>query len=249
MRVQPRWWVGVTVFVVYALWVLAVWSYRDIDYRTLSAESSLVQAALQPLGIAALALAVFNAYAGWWRATMFETTRVRRPGILALLLVALLGFIVAKAAAVDFPAIGARHVAVIAAATLLVGFCEEMVTRGILLVSLRGSLRSEAWVWFASSSLFGLLHATNAFFGVGAAALLQVVLAFCVGTGLYLLRRLSGTLLLPMLVHAAWDFTTLSGDVNHSPTTTTALGFMAGSYLLSLVCVAIVLGRRDVAAS
>jgi uncharacterized protein len=244
MRIKPRWWIGILVFLAYAAWVMAAWLWRDVDYRVIASESNLVVAVIQPLGIAAVLLAIFNTWAGWWRATVFERPRLRRPALLALLLLSMLGFVTAMLWTTDYTTVTLRHLGLLAAATLLVGFCEEMVSRGILLVSLRGSLRSEAWAWFGSSALFGLLHATNAFFGVGALALLQVVLAFCVGTGLYLLRRLSGTLLLPMAVHAAWDFSTLTSDLDQSPTGVPAFLLMATTYVLSLVLVFVVL-RRD----
>ena len=244
MRIKPRWWIGIVVLLAYAAWVMAAWIWRGVDYRQIASETSLVQAVIQPLGIAAVLLAVFNSWAGWWRATLFETHRVRRPLLLAVLLLAMLGFIAATLGSTDFTAITLRHLALVAVATLLVGFCEEMVSRGILLVSLRGSLRSEAWVWFVSSAMFGLLHATNAFFGVGALALLQVVLAFCVGSGLYLLRRLGGTLLLPMLVHAAWDFATLASGLDADPPGAAAFAFMASTWVLSLLLVFVVLRRE-----
>ena len=244
MRIKPRWWIGIVVLLAYAAWVMAAWIWRGVDYRQIASETSLVQAVIQPLGIAAVLLAVFNSWAGWWRATLFETPRVRRPLLLAALLLAMLGFIAATLGSTDFTAITLRHLALVAVATLLVGFCEEMVSRGILLVSLRGSLRSEAWVWFVSSAMFGLLHATNAFFGVGPLALVQVVLAFCVGSGLYLLRRLGGTLLLPMLVHAAWDFSTLASGLDADPPGAVAFAFMASTWVLSLLLVFVVLRRE-----
>ena len=244
MRIKPRWWIGIVVFLAYAAWVMAAWIWRGVDYRQIASETSLVQAVIQPLGIAAVLLAVFNSWAGWWRATLFETHRVRRPLLLAVLLLAMLGFIAATLGSTDFTAITLRHLALVAVTTLLVGFCEEMVSRGILLVSLRGSLRSEAWVWFVSSAMFGLLHATNAFFGVGPLALVQVVLAFCVGSGLYLLRRLGGTLLLPMLVHAAWDFSTLASGLDADPPGAVAFAFMASTWVLSLLLVFVVLRRE-----
>ena len=244
MRIKPRWWIGIVVLLAYAAWVMAAWIWRGVDYRQIASETSLVQAVIQPLGIAAVLLAVFNSWAGWWRATLFETHRVRRPLLLAVLLLAMLGFIAATLGSTDFAAITLRHLALVAVTTLLVGFCEEMVSRGILLVSLRGSLRSEAWVWFVSGAMFGLLHATNAFFGVGALALLQVVLAFCVGSGLYLLRRLGGTLLLPMLVHAAWDFSTLASGLDADPPGAVAFAFMASTWVLSLLLVFVVLRRE-----
>ena len=244
MRIKPRWWIGIVVLLAYAAWVMAAWIWRGVDYRQIASETSLVQAVIQPLGIAAVLLAVFNSWAGWWRATLFETHRVRRPLLLAVLLLAMLGFIAATLGSTDFAAITLRHLALVAVTTLLVGFCEEMVSRGILLVSLRGSLRSEAWVWFVSSAMFGLLHATNAFFGVGPLALVQVVLAFCVGSGLYLLRRLGGTLLLPMLVHAAWDFSTLASGLDADPPGAVAFAFMASTWVLSLLLVFVVLRRE-----
>ena len=244
MRIKPRWWIGIVVLLAYAAWVMAAWIWRGVDYRQIASETSLVQAVIQPLGIAAVLLAVFNSWAVWWRATLFETHRVRRPLLLAVLLLAMLGFIAATLGSTDFTAITLRHLALVAVATLLVGFCEEMVSRGILLVSLRGSLRSEAWVWFVSSAMFGLLHATNAFFGVGPLALVQVVLAFCVGSGLYLLRRLGGTLLLPMLVHAAWDFSTLASGLDADPPGAVAFAFMASTWVLSLLLVFVVLRRE-----
>lgn len=248
MRVKPRWWIGAAVLLAYASWVVAVWSCQGIDYKTIGAEANLFRAIIQPLGLAALALVAFTQWAGWWRATLVEHPRVVRPGLLTWQLFLMLGFIGISFPAMDWTAVTARYLLLLAVATFLVGFCEEMVTRGILLVALRGSSRSEVWAWFGSSALFGLLHATNAFFGMGAMALLQVVLAFCIGTGLYALRRLSGSLLLPMVVHALWDFSTLASDQLHAPTTPAKLVLLIGSYLSSLGVAFVLLrqtGRPD----
>ena len=244
MRIKPQWWIGVVVLLAYAAWVLAAWLWRDVDYRHMADEANLMVAVIQPWGIAALVLAAFNAWAGWWRETLFETSRLRSPAMLAILSIVMVGFIASMLWSTDYSGIPLHHLGLVLVATLLVGFCEEMTTRGILLVSLRGSLRSEAWVWFLSSAAFGLLHVTNAFFGVGAMALVQVGLAFCVGTGLYLLRRLSGTLLLPMLVHAAWDFSTLTGDLDQLPPGNSTFLMMALTYVLSLVLVILVFRRN-----
>lgn len=244
MTLKPRWWIGVVIFLAYAVWVFAVWTWRGIDYRQVGNEATLLVGVVQPLGIAAIALAIFNTWAGWWRATLFETTPVRRPVLFGVLLVAMLGFIGIYLAMTDFSAIAPRHIAILALGMALVGFCEEMVTRGVLLVSLRGSVHSEAWAWFGSTALFGLLHATNAFFGVGALALVQVLLAFCAGTGLYLLRRFSGSLLLPMVVHAAWDFSSIADGLDQRPSPTAGLVFLGATYLLSLVFVVLVVRRE-----
>lgn len=242
MRLQPRWWIGVAVFLAYAGWLMAAWASFDVDYASIGQERNLLRAVVLPLGIAAIALALFNWRAGWWPQTSREP-RLHRPVDLAVLLFAMLGFIGINLYATGWDSISARHILVLAAAMLLVGFCEEMVTRGILLVSLRGSLRSEAWVWFGSTALFGLLHATNAFFGLGAFALVQVVLAFCAGTGLYLVRRFTGSIWPAMLLHALWDFSSIAHGLGQATAAPISFVFLVGTYGVSLVLVFRVLRR------
>lgn len=160
------------MYLAYAGWVMAAWAFFGIDYASIGTQPNLLRGVILPLGIAAILLAAFNGLAGWWPMTTREP-RVRKPLFLAVLLVPMAGFIGLNLLAARWTAIGLEHALVLAAAMLLVGFCEEMVTRGFLLVSLRGSLGSQAWAWFWSTALFGLMHATNAFFGLGTAALVQ----------------------------------------------------------------------------
>ncbi len=86
-----------------------------------------------------------------------------------------------------------------------VGFGEEMITRGSMIVGLRTRF-SEGWVWFLSTLLFSALHVPNVIFGLPVWAMpIQVVLTFIMGSGLYAIRRMSGTLILPMILHGLWD--------------------------------------------
>lgn len=241
MRIRLNAGIGIVVFIAYAVWVMAAWAYYDIDYRQIADPSNLVHGVILPLSVAAIALGLFNTMARSWRETVFETSRLHRPAILLIVLLVISGFIAAMLTGADLASITPSHLVLIGTATALVGFCEEMVSRGILLVGLRGSLKSETQVWFYSSLLFGLLHASNAFFGLGAIALVQVVAAFCVGTGLYLLRRLTGTLLVPMLVHACWDFSTLAGHARHASVSDLTVALQLGTYLVCLAMVFLVL--------
>jgi membrane protease YdiL (CAAX protease family) len=65
--------------------------------------------------------------------------------------------------------------------------------------------------WLGSCVIFGLLHGVNALFGapVGGTAV-QVAVAFLAGSVLYVTRRVTGLLVVCMLIHAAWDFGTLA---------------------------------------
>ncbi|WP_350350069.1 CPBP family glutamic-type intramembrane protease [Agromyces sp. G08B096] len=93
---------------------------------------------------------------------------------------------------------------------LLVGFTEEMATRGLLLVGLRSRLH-EGWVWFISTAAFAVMHLTNALGGQGLdLTMTQVGMAFLGGTVFYILRRTTGTLIWAMVLHGLWDFSTFA---------------------------------------
>ena len=87
--------------------------------------------------------------------------------------------------------------AVSAAASLFVGFF------GALLFAERSAL---------SSGLFALFHGLNILTGQAVGATIQQMLfAFLMGSGLYLIRRISGLLVVGMVIHGLWDFSSFRG--------------------------------------
>jgi len=234
MRIAPRWWVGLLPVVLYAAWFLGTALYQGIDYRQIGAPGNLLPALILPLSVAGVAMLAFLVWSGWTRRVFFEAHRVRRPVFLATLLLLMGSCIALYATAVPLRALDPHYLLMLAFAMLLVGFCEEVLTRGILLVGLRGSC-PEVWVWFWSSLAFGSMHALNGLLGVGALAFVQVALAFCAGTCLYLLRRLTGTLLVPILVHAAWDFSTFLPAAGKVASPPIGMALLLLTYLVTLV--------------
>ena len=92
------------------------------------------------------------------------------------------------------------------------GFAEEFVCRGMLLVGLRGSLREVA-VWASTSLLFGLMHGLNIFLGAPVAdTATQLAVAAVQGSAFYILRRYFGTLVWAMLLHGLWDMSIFVHD-------------------------------------
>ena len=66
-------------------------------------------------------------------------------------------------------------------------------------------------MWFFTSILFGLLHGVNVILGQGAVLTVrQVIFAFVIGSVFYAIRRISGTIVVVMVVHALWDFGTFT---------------------------------------
>ena len=105
---------------------------------------------------------------------------------------------------------GAAMILWLAIGTALVGFSEEIAYRGLAVVGFRGGY-GEVRVWLFTSLLFGLLHGVNVILGQGAVLTVrQVVFAFVLGSVFYAIRRISGTIVVAMVVHALWDFGTFS---------------------------------------
>jgi hypothetical protein len=74
----------------------------------------------------------------------------------------------------------------------------------------RWPLPTQVAVW--SSVIFGLVRLVNAI-GTGAGAIGQAVAVSFAGYFFYLARRVSGGLLVPILAHALFDFSLLSGSI------------------------------------
>ena len=212
MRVQPKAVISLVILVVYMAIVAAVWLINNVDYDTVGdTTSNIVKGIVVPVGIGAAFLAVAATWLGWWRPALIEGTKVG-PRWAILLPVAMFVFVLLGVSGIDFGSDSAKVLPILALGTALVGFSEEFMTRGLMLVGFRGSM-SEVWAWFLTAFLFGLLHGLNVFFGqsVGTTAF-QMVFAFVLGSAFYLVRRITGLLVVGMVIHALWDFGAIGTD-------------------------------------
>ncbi|PYY65821.1 hypothetical protein DEJ30_01830 [Curtobacterium sp. MCPF17_003] len=214
--VPPSLLLGLAPIVVFA--AISAWRSRPSDdYATLGQTvDSVVHALVIPEGIAVAALALFVTALGWWRIATVDPVRTRlRWTMLAPILV--LVVCVVRLPLIDWTALPAHYFLLLAVGVLFVGVFEELMARGTLLVGLRRRL-PETGVWALSCALFGLLHLLNALAGAGIGpTLVQVVFAASFGSTLYVARRLTGSLLAPVLLHAFWDF----GSIGFSATADT----------------------------
>jgi membrane protease YdiL (CAAX protease family) len=221
MRVRPRPAVALVVFVAYIVLVSALWAVLDVDYTTVGQSSdNVLKGIVVPVGAGALLLTGVATYLGWWRPALFEARR-SGPGWALVVPVLLAVMVIGGMFSVDFGDGVGSLLPLLALGTLLVGFSEELLTRGLGLVGFRGGVSERAaWLW--TSLLFGLLHGVNVLFGQPLGeTVYQIVFAFLVGSAFYVTRRVVGTLLLPMLLHAAWDFGTIGTEATggtQSPT-------------------------------
>jgi membrane protease YdiL (CAAX protease family) len=186
-----------------------LFGWDQVDYAALAKSTeSLIQNLLVPLLLATLLVVVVVSVLGWWRPVMVDDEAVPR-WMLAIPVIV----IVVSLGAADWGRLGdlgVGYVAALIGATLVVGFNEEVMTRGILLTGFR-RLGSETSAWAWSTALFALMHGVNLFTGATLSAVLpQVFATFLMGTLFYTTRRATGGLVVPIITHALWDFSVLS---------------------------------------
>jgi uncharacterized protein len=241
--VPPSLLVGLAPLVVFA--AISAWRARPSDdYPTLGQTvDSVVRSLVLPEGIAAVALCLVVTGLGWWRIATVDPTRTRlRWTWLAPALIAVVCLV--RLPLVDWSALPGHYFLLLALGVVFVGVFEELMTRGVLLVGLRRRL-PEFGVWIASCVLFGLLHLLNALAGAGlGATLVQVVFAASFGSTLYVARRLTGNLLVPVLLHAFWDFGSiaLSATSDVHDTSTLVLVGVVGLFSFAVLAFGIVAG-------
>ncbi len=158
-----------------------------------------------PILLGSLLLVGFGASLGWLR-SLFARQTIRGRGWMWIAIAVVLSFNVLRFASIDYAAAGFDWVASWLLAGLLIGFAEEVLTRGYVVRIMRSSGRSEIAVGLVSAALFALLHAFNIFTGQALVpTLLQVLYTFFFGFCMYLALRVTGTIIAPILLHASTD--------------------------------------------
>jgi len=231
---RVRW--GVIAYLGYLAVFYGVWIANGIDYNRIGEnEDTLLKWYVMPLAAGAVVIIIFVSAYGWWKPSLFDTgKRLPKwvwiiPALMAL--VAAINLLLG-----DYSSTTPTMWLYLVVGSILVGFNEELVTRGQLIVALR-SRYGELGVWFVSTLLFALLHLPNTLFGTGPFGVIQVLFTFLVGSTLYLVRRVSGTLIFAMVLHGFWDFSTFASN--------SGLGSLGPVIGIAAVIVAIRLTRRE----
>jgi membrane protease YdiL (CAAX protease family) len=204
-RDKPSVRTGILLYFGYLAVFFSIWIINGVDYNRIgeSAETIMLWYALPTLfGCAFLVVAI--SILGWWRLVLFDRTKSgpRWGWILpvAMAIVILVNFI-----GIPYGKLSPELLLWSSLGAVGVGFGEEMITRGSMIVGLRSRF-SEGKVWLLSSLLFSALHVPNVLFGFPLWAMpIQVLLTFIMGSGFYAMRRMSSTLVLPMVLHGLWD--------------------------------------------
>jgi hypothetical protein len=232
---------GFLLYFGYLAIFFATWAINGVDYLRIgeSAETTKLWYALPTLlGCAFLVIAITAL--GWWRLVLFDKTK-SGPLWVWILPIAITGIIVVNFAGLNTSKLSPEVLLWSTLGAVGVGFGEEVITRGGMVVGLRSRF-PEIKVWLFSTLLFSALHVPNVIFGLPLEAMpIQLLLTFIFGSGMYIIRRTSGTLILPMVLHGLWDSSLfLSNTTGVEPTVA-----QWGIYPLAIVCaIAVLLKNR-----
>lgn len=182
----------------------------DTEYAAPTTVQELWRGITVPVAVSLVFVFGVVAVLGWWRPVFVDHRPVRRwVRILPIIMV------VTVLAGTNYAGLagkGAGFVVLLLVSALGVGFAEEGMFRGLGVTTFRVNGFGEARVALWSSVVFGLAHATN-LFSEGPKAFVQVMVTVIAGYFFYLIRRSSGGLLVPAVLHGLWDFGLISGSV------------------------------------
>lgn len=206
-------------------------SPADDAYATFSTVESVVGSLWVTVGLGSLIAIVAVAVLGWWRPVFVDDRRL--PRWVWLFPVLMLVAIVVGTSYGNLAAKGLTMTLMLLVGSLFVGVSEELMFRGIGVVAFRQAGFTEGKVALWTCVVFGVAHATN-ILSEGIASLGQVLITVIAGYFFYLIRRVSGLLIVSIIVHGLWDFGLLTNTLS------TPMGFGVAAFIVIDIVLAVV---------
>lgn len=238
-----RVWQFLVVVVIYIAIVQAANIFltagQDVAYAQPTSVDYLIRSYIIPVGLGILFAIGVAGYLGQWQEMFVERRRFRRWTLLFPAIVLVCALIIT-----NYSGLGEKGVVfamLLFISTMMVGFGEEFVFRGMGVPAFRNGGFSEFQVGLWTTLIFGLAHGTN-IFTAGPQALIQVVATTATGFVFYLILRSSGALVIAMAAHGLWDFSVISTQVD--PDSPSPLANIAGVALAVMLLVAVLARKR-----
>lgn len=210
VRKQPSPRAALIVFIGYlAVIVVANLIFaRHFDFGDVGASANNTRdGVVLPVLAASIYLTIVTTLFGWWKPALRDSAAARRApawmwALPALALVVCVANLTRSEHRGDFTN---AHWLWVIVGFALVGYSEELMTRGLLVTGFRAKY-GEMKVMYLTSLLFGVMHGLNLVFGQAlGTTIVQLVGTIPMGIMFYMLRRTTGALFVPMAIHALWD--------------------------------------------
>ena len=147
-------------------------------------------------------LACFVLFKGNLREIFYERVSFNLSKFYYAIPLVYLGIIIFALFNVQYDALSFSTIVLVCVASLIIGFNEEVVTRGLLLIGLRNDKLDEWKVYVFTLVIFSLGHLINL---VAGGSFVFVLFQLLGGTVLYVTRRVFNTLLAAIILHGLWD--------------------------------------------
>lgn len=171
----------------------------------LTVPENIYKGFMLPIAITSILLASFAAAIGWLK-PLFSKQKVKGSKWMWIGPIAVGIYILGHFLSADYSNQSISVIIAILIATAFVGFTEELLTRGFMVKMVRESGKSEFWVAFISSLVFGLMHSTNVFTGQSLSnTAVQLFITFLFGVVMYISLRVTGYLWVTIVLHWLYD--------------------------------------------
>ena len=140
MRVRPSVKIGVLLAISYTVLFGAMFKLSGVDYDDIvSTSDNALKAVVIPLAILATILVVTTTAFGWWKPVLRDGKRA--GGQLIAVPIVMVVLVIVGVNYVRLGELDTSLLVWIAIGTALVGFSEELVYRGLIVVSFRSTLK------------------------------------------------------------------------------------------------------------
>jgi membrane protease YdiL (CAAX protease family) len=210
VRKQPSVATALIVFIGYLAVIIGVnlVTARHFDFGDVAATANNTRdGVVFPVLAASIYLTVVTTLLGWWKPALRDSSAMRSAPkwMWALPVLSIIVCIANLTRSEHRSEFTNTHWTWIIVGFALVGYSEELMTRGLLVTGFRSKF-GEMKVMYLTALLFGVMHGLNIVFGQSAGTTLaQMIGTIPMGIVFYMLRRSTGTILVPMVIHAVWD--------------------------------------------
>lgn len=219
------WWKAVLVTAVYLAVYLGIGRLVGVvlghlidDGGPLASATNVLIELVLPIGAGAVVIVVFLAAIGWLKPVFGRQPIGGRPWM--WIAVAVVAYpIILRFIGLDYGSYPSGVVIVTLLAGVVIGIAEELVTRGAGVALLRKAGHKELTVAVISSALFAAMHLINAIgTGVDLTIVVLLVYTFFFGICMYLIMRVTGSIVWAIVAHALTDPTTIlaTGGIDSS---------------------------------
>ena len=211
-RLKPTAVNGLLIVVVYGALLIGMQIVGGVKYDEIAdSTSNLFRGVVIPVLVGAAVLTGFAVWSGWMRDVWVDRYRITGYVWMLLIPVLLIASVALNLVDADLGQRGAAFWVTLAAGVALVGYSEELLIRGLLVRGMRGSGHGDLRILLGSSVVFGLLHGLNLFAGQDlSTTMAQVGTTIYFGGYMYVCLRRTGLLVVPIVLHALWDFSVLA---------------------------------------